>query len=75
MEKITWQEYLSLPEDYRGIRTTERRGIPGREEIRGRHMGKRTMTVYDNGTCLPAEGVRFERTGDVKGPAGKEARL
>lgn len=75
MRKITLQEYLSLPEDYRGIWTTERWDIPGWEEMRGQHMGKRTMMVYDNGTCLLVEGIGFEITDDVKDPAAKEVRL
>lgn len=69
MKKITLQEYLSLPEGYRGIWTTERWDIPGWEEIRKQYMGKRTMMVYDNGTCLLVEGTGFEITDDpVKTP-------
>ncbi len=73
MRKITLQEYLSLPEDYRGIWTTERWDIPGWENIREQYMGKRTMLVYDNGTCLLVEGMGFEITDDGKQPEGKEA--
>ena len=73
MRKITLQEYLSLPEDYRGIWTTERWDIPGWENIREQYMCKRTMLVYDNGTCLLVEGMGFEITDDKKQPEGKEA--
>lgn len=32
--------------------------------MRERHMGKRTLTVYDNGTCLLVEGLSFEIVDD-----------
>lgn len=75
MKKITLQEYLSPPADYRGIWTTERWDIPGWEKIREQHMGKRTMLVYDNGTCLLVEGMGFEITDDVKAPDESEVGL
>lgn len=73
MRKVTLQEYLSIPEDYRGIWTTERPDMAGWEEIRGQYMGKRTMMVYENGTCLLVEGIGFEITDDTEHLNGKEA--
>ena len=52
MRKITLSEYNSIPKDYRGIWTVERWDLPNWAEIREKHMGKRTMMVYDKGTCL-----------------------
>ena len=56
MRKITLSEYNSIPKDYRGIWTVERWDLPNWAEIREKHMGKRTMMVYDKGTCLLVEG-------------------
>ena len=53
MKKITLSEYNSISEAYRGVWTTERWDIPDWAEMRKKHIGKRTMMVYDNGTCLP----------------------
>lgn len=64
MRKITLSEYNSIPEDYRGIWTVERWDLPNWAEIRERHMGKRTMMVYDKGTCLLVEGLGFEIVDD-----------
>lgn len=64
MRKITLSEYNSIPEDYRGIWTVERWDLPNWAEIRERHMGKRTMMVYDKGTCLLVEGIGFEIVDD-----------
>ena len=55
MRKITLSEYNSIPKDYRGIWTVERWDLPNWAEIREKHMGKRTMMVYDKGTCLLEE--------------------
>ena len=52
MKKITLSEYNSISEAYRGVWTTERWDIPDWAEMRKKHIGKRTMMVYDNGTCL-----------------------
>lgn len=60
MRKITLSEYNAIPEDYRGIWTVERWDLPDWAEIREKHIGKRTMMVYDNGTCLLVEGMGFE---------------
>ena len=60
MRKITLEEYLDIPEDYRGIWDIERWDLPNWAEIREKHMGKRTMMVYDNGTRLLVEGMGFE---------------
>ena len=60
MRKITLSEYNSIPKDYRGIWTVERWDLPNWAEIREKHMGKRTMMVYDKGTCLLVEGLGFE---------------
>lgn len=73
MRRITLQEYLSIPQSYRGIWNTERWDIPNWEEIRKQHMGKRTMMVYNNGTCLLVEGIGFEIIDDV--PAITRTRL
>lgn len=64
MRKITLSEYNSIPEDYRGIWTVERPDLPDWAEVRERHMGKRTMMVYDKGTCLLVEGIGFEIVDD-----------
>ena len=55
MRKITLSEYNAIPENYRGIWTVERWDLPDWAEIRKRHIGKRTMMVYDKGTCLLVE--------------------
>lgn len=75
MRKIALQEYLSLPEDYRGIWTTERWDIPGWEKIREQYMDKRTILVYDKGTCLLVEGMGFEVTDDTEHTTEKEVGL
>lgn len=64
MRKITLSEYNAIPEDYRGIWTVERWDLPDWAEIREKHIGKRTMMVYDNGTCLLVEGMGFEIVDD-----------
>lgn len=64
MRKITLSEYNSIPKDYCGIWTVERWDLPDWAEIRGKHMGKRTMMVNDNGTCLLVEGTGFEIVDD-----------
>lgn len=64
MKKITLSEYNSTPEAYRGIWTTERWDIPDWAEMREKYMGKRTMMVYDNGTCLLVEGQGLEIVDD-----------
>ena len=60
MRKITLSEYNSIPETWRGIWTTERWDLPDWAGMRERHMGKRTLMVNDNGTCLLVEGSGFE---------------
>ena len=64
MRKITLSEYNAIPEDYRGIWTVERWDLPDWAEKRERHIGKRTMMVNDNGTCLLVEGMGFEIVDD-----------
>ena len=64
MRKITLSEYNSIPKDYRGIWTVERWDLPDWEKMRTKHMGKRTMMVYDKGTCLLVEGMGFEIVDD-----------
>lgn len=64
MKKITLSEYNSIPKDYCGIWAVERWDLPNWAEIRKRHMGKRTMMVYDKGTCLLVEGLSFEIVDD-----------
>ena len=64
MIKITLSEYNAIPEDYRGIWTVERWDLPNWAELREKHMGKRTMMVYDNGICLLVEGLGFEIVDD-----------
>ena len=54
---MTLSEYLAVPENYRGVWTTERWDIPDWENLRKNHMGKRTLMVYDRGTCLLVEGT------------------
>lgn len=57
-------EYNAIPEDYRGIWTVERWDLPDWTEIREKHIDKRTMMVYDNGTFLLVEGLSFEIVDD-----------
>ncbi len=64
MRKITLSEYNAIPNDYRGIWTVERWDIPNWAELREKHIGKRTMMVNDNGTCLLVEGMGFEVVDD-----------
>lgn len=64
MKKITLSEYNSTPEAYRGIWTVERWDLPNWGEMRAKHMGKRTLMVYDNGTKLLVEGLGFEIVSD-----------
>lgn len=64
MRKITLSEYNSIPKDFRGIWTVERWDMPNWAEIREKYMGKRTMMVYDKGTCLLVEGIGFEIVDD-----------
>ena len=74
MKKITLSEYNAIPEDYRGIWTVERRDLPNWAEIREKHIGKRTMMVYDNGTCLLVEGMGFEIVDDTSWKKPDEVR-
>ena len=60
MRKITLSEYNAIPENYRGIWTVERWDLPDWAELRKKHIGKRTMMVYDKGTCLLVEGIGFD---------------
>ena len=64
MKKIILSEYNAIPENYRGIWTVERWDLPDWAEIREKHIGKRTMMVNDNGTCLLVEGIGFEIVDD-----------
>lgn len=64
MRKITLSEYNAIPENYRGIWTVERWDLPDWAELRKEHIGKRTMMVYDKGTCLLVEGIGFEIVDD-----------
>lgn len=64
MRKIALSEYNSIPKDYCGIWTVERWDLPDWEKMRTKHMGKRTMMVYDKGTCLLVEGIGFEIVDD-----------
>ncbi len=64
MKKITLSDYNSIPTDFRGVWTTERWDIPNWAEIRGKHMGKRTLLTYDKGTCLLVEGMGLEIVDD-----------
>ncbi len=75
MRKITLSEYNAIPEDYRGIWTVERWDIPNWAEMRKKHMGKRTMMVYDNGTCLLVEGMGFEIVDDSSWKKPDEVRM
>lgn len=74
MKKITLSEYNAIPEDYRGIWTVERRDLPNWAEIREKHIGKRTMMDYDNGTCLLVEGMGFEIVDDSSWKKPDEVR-
>ncbi|MCM0221126.1 hypothetical protein [Bacteroides fragilis] len=74
MRKITLSEYNAIPEDYRGIWTVERWDLPDWAEIREKHIGKRTMMVYDNGTCLLVEGMGFEIVDDSSWKKPDEVR-
>lgn len=64
MKRMTLSEYLAVPENYRGVWTTERWDIPDWENLRKSHMGKRTLMVYDKGTCLLVEGLSLEIVDD-----------
>lgn len=64
MKRMTLSEYLAVPENYRGVWTTERWDIPDWENLRKNHMGKRTLMVYDKGTCLLVEGLSLEIVDD-----------
>jgi len=64
MKRMTLSEYLAVPENYRGVWTTERWDIPDWENLRKKHMGKRTLMVYDRGTCLLIEGLSLEIVDD-----------
>lgn len=74
MRKITLSEYNAIPEDYRGIWTVERWDLPDWAELRKKHIGKRTMMVYDNGTCLLVEGMGFEIVDDSSWKKPDEVR-
>lgn len=74
MKKITLSEYNAIPEDYRGIWTAERWDLPNWAEIRKKHIGKRTMMDYDNGTCLLVEGMGFEIVDDSSWKKPDEVR-
>ena len=74
MKKITLSEYNSISEAYRGVWTTERWDIPDWAEMRKKHIGKRTMMVYDNGTCLLVEGLGFEIVDDSSWKKPDEVR-
>lgn len=65
MKRMTQSEYLAVPENYRGVwTTTERWDIPDWENLRKKYMGKRTLMVYDKGTCLLVEGLSLEIVDD-----------
>lgn len=64
MKRMTLSEYLAVPENYRGVWTTERWDIPDWENLRKSHMGKRTLMVNDKGTCLLVEGLSLEIVDD-----------
>lgn len=74
MKKITLSEYNSIPEDYRGIWTVERWDLPDWAEMREKHMGKRTLVVYDNGTKLLVEGLGLEIVDDSSWKKPDEVR-
>lgn len=74
MRKITLSEYNAIPEDYRGIWTVERWDLPDWADLREKHIGKRTMMAYDNGTCLLVEGMGFEIVDDSSWKKPDEVR-
>ena len=74
MRKITLSEYNAIPEDSRGIWNVGRGDLPDWAKSRERFMGKRTMTVYDNGTGLPVEGTGFEIVDDSSWKKPDEVR-
>ena len=41
--RITEAEYRRVHPDFRGIWSSERYDIPGREQMRDKHMGKRSL--------------------------------
>ena len=67
-------EYLTVPENYRGVWTTERWDIPDWENLRKNHMGKRTLMVYDKGTCLLVEGLSLEIVDDSSWKKSEEIK-
>ena len=74
MKRMTLSEYLAVPENYRGVWTTERWDIPDWENLRKSHMGKRTLMVYDKGTCLLVEGLSLEIVDDSSWKKPEEIR-
>ena len=46
---ISWEDYKKVHKDYKGTWDTP--------DCYPEYMGKRTLMVYDNGTCLVIEGV------------------
>ena len=74
MKRMTLSEYLAVPENYRGVWTTERWDIPDWENLRKSHMGKRTLMVYDKGTCLLVEGLSLEIVDDSSWKKPEEVR-
>lgn len=49
---ISWGEYQATHKDFAGIWTTERPDITDGRDL----LGRRTLLVYDQGTCLAIEG-------------------
>ena len=74
MKRMTLSEYLAVPENYRGVWTTERWDIPDWENFGKNHMGQRTLMVYDRGTCLLVEGLSLEIVDDSSWKKPDEVR-
>ena len=64
MKRMTLSEYLAVPENYRGVWTTERWGHSRLGKLEKKPHGKRTLMVYDKGTCLLVEGLSLEIVDD-----------
>lgn len=52
---ITWADYKATHKDFKGIMDVERPDLPDQESARD-NMGRRSLMVYDQGTCLAIEG-------------------
>ena len=65
MKRMTLSEYLAVPEDYRGSMDYRTMGHSRLGDQKKKpHGKKRTLMVYDRGTCLLVEGLSLEIVDD-----------